>query len=176
MPILRQLLEAREEHTRKHAAFALAMLGNWDGLEILRQMAQERDGFVLQDCRKHNQLRGCMAIYWLGRLQDREIVPELINLICSEKESQKPVYHHSRQTTRYEISQFADVYFQFMSQAVMALIRIGNAHRDLRPQIQKAFATAFADDAYYGRITTRPRQTSEGNMVETMKYIAQKWQ
>ncbi len=181
LPVLQKLVLSQDENTRKHAAFALAMLGKRDGLEILRKMVRTRDGFALQDCRKHNQLRGCMAIYWLGRLQDREIVPELINLICDEKELQKDVYRQRQmQTTRYEISDFEDVYYQFMSQAVMALIWIGNAHCDLRSNIQKAFADAFADDAYYGRITKRPRQSSEGNMVETMKRIAfaaaQRWQ
>ena len=61
----------------------------------------------------------------------------------------------------------------------MALIRIGDMHADLRPRIMNAFVDAFADDAYYTRITQRPKESSEGNMVQCMKKIAmataQKW-
>ena len=59
-----------------------------------------------------------------------------------------------------------------MSLAVMSLIRIGDAHADLRPRIAKAFADAFETDTYYDRITTRPRQSSEGNMVQAIKNVA----
>ena len=76
------------------------------------------------------------------------------------------------QTTRYKVLDFQDVYYQFASQAVVALIRIGETHEDLRPMIRQAFEIAFERDAYYGRFTKRPRESSEGNMVLTMKNIA----
>ena len=70
-----------------------------------------------------------MAIYWLGRLRDHEIVKELIDLICDPEEVKKAVYHQSNvQTTRYKVYDFRDIYYQFMSQSVAALVRIGNAH------------------------------------------------
>ncbi len=173
LPVLRALLQSDEENSRKHSAFALAMLGNSEGVDVLREMVASRDEQMLKDCRKHNHLRGCVAIYWLGRLGDRQITQELMDLICNPEENRKAVYHQTDvQTTRYEISDFEDVYFQFMSQAVMALVRIGTAHIDLRPQIRKAFSDAFSDDAYYKRITTRPKMSSEGNMVQTIKNIA----
>ena len=114
-----------------------------------------------------------MAVYWLGRLCDREITEELIRLICDPNEVEKPVYNQTDiQTTRYKILAYNDIYFQFMSQAVMALIRIGNAHADLRPQIEQAFTCAFSSDDYYQRITTKPKLSSEGNMVQTIKVVA----
>jgi hypothetical protein len=144
-------------------------------------MAVQRDGLMLKDCRKNNNLRGCIAIYWLGRLGDREITEELIRLICEPNEVEKPVYNQTDvQTTRYKILAYNDIYFQFMSQAVMALIRIGNAHVDLRPQIEEAFICAFSSDDYYQRITNKPELSSEGNMVKTIKTIAfsaaKRWQ
>ena len=165
---------------QKHAAFALAMLGNTAGSEILRKMAIDRDPFVLQDCRKNNNLRGVMAIYWLGRLADREIVKELTTLICDPKELDKPVYHPADdKTIRYKVGGFENVYFQFMSQAVMALVRIGDKHADLRPEIAKAFADAFTTDDFYDRITKRPTQSSEGNMTLAIRTVAfsaaEKW-
>ena len=155
---------------KKHSAFALASLGMHDANEILRDMVITRDGFMLKDCRKHNQLRGCMAIYWLGRLADRNISEELIRLVCDPEEIKKAVYHQKGvQTTRYQVSGFEDIYYQFASQAVMALIRIGDAHKDLRTRIGKAFSDAFSSDDYDSRITDRPRESSEGNTVLTMK-------
>ena len=180
LPTLRELLSAQDENTAKHAAFALAITGNKEGIPVLREMVRQRDGFMLKDCRKHNNLRGCMAIYWLGRLQDREITEELIELICDPNEINKAVYQQKQvQTTRYAIADFEGIYSQFMSQAVMALVRIGDAHTDLQDRIGQAFRDAFSTDAYYYRITRRPRQSSEGNMALTVKNIAftawEKW-
>jgi len=177
---LQRLLTSSDENTRKHAAFALAMLGKRDGAALLREMVQTRDGLMLKDCRKNNNIRGCIAIYWLGRLSDREIAPELMALICDPRELDKAVYHNKAlKTTRYDISDFEGVYFQFVTQAVMALIRIGDAHKELRASIAKAFADAFFDESYYARITKRPRESSEGAMVLGIKNLAlsaaEKW-
>lgn len=180
VPALLELLRSPDENTRKHAAFALSILGCRDGIPLLRDMAAARDPYMLQDCRKHNNLRVCIAIYWLGRLADRGIAQELIRLICDEKELEKQIYHREDiHTTRYEVYDFQGVYFQVMSHAVMALARIGDAHADLRPEIAKAFDAAFSSDAYYDRITRKPTLSSEGNMVLAMKHIAfsamQRW-
>ncbi len=173
LPILRGCLTSSNENLKKHSAFAVAMLGSHEANAILRDMVTERDGLMLKDCRKNNNLRGCMAIYWLGRLGNREIVQELIRLICDSSEKDKPVYHQDDlQTTRYKILEYNDIYFQFISQSVMALIRIGNAHVDLRPQIEQAFTCAFSSDDYYQRITQKPKLSSEGNMVQAIKVVA----
>lgn len=173
IPTLVAYLGSTNEHLKKHAAFALASLGNEASKPILREMVQKRDPFMLKDCRKHNNLRGCIAIHWLGRLADREITEELTDLICNPEESKKAVYQQREvQTTRYKVLDFQDVYYHFASQAVVALIRIGETHEDLRPTIRRAFEIAFEGDAYYGRFTKRPRESSEGNMVLTMKNIA----
>jgi len=179
LPYLRKLLKSADENTAKHAAFALAMLKNNEGVGLLRQTVTERDGVLLQDCRKNNNLRGCMAIYWLGRLADRAVTEELIGLICDPDEQRHAVYHSDILLTRYKIADFDGVYFQFISHAVMALVRIGNAHPDLREQISKGFRTAFSTEDYYHRITQRPKESSEGNAALTIKKIAyaaiEKW-
>ena len=180
LPALRALLESQNENTRKHAAFALAALGEADGVALLRQMATDRDGLMLKDCRKNNSLRGCMAIYWLGRLADREITSELLRLISDPEEVRKDVYHDlTVKTTRYDIADFEGAYFQFMTQAVMALIRIGDSHADLRPEIANRFSDVFSGDDFYHRITKRPRKSSEGDQVLGMQRLAlataEKW-
>ena len=177
---LSELLGSGDENTRKHAAFALAILGRTEGLQVLRDTVMQRDALMLKDNRKNNTLRGCMAIYWLGRLADRLSLPELISILCDPREQNRPIYHDpSIKTTRYEISDFQGVYFQFATQAVMALIRIGDAHTDLRPVICDAFTQAFSDDTYYESITKRPKSSSEGDQVLGIKNLAlatvQKW-
>ena len=173
IPALTKLLDSEDEKLRKHSAFALATLGSEAGAEVLRDMVRSRDSLMLKDCRKNNNLRGCMAIYWLGRLEDREIAGELIRLICDEKEIERPLYTEKGSlTTRYAVSHFNNVYYQYLSQSVMALIRIGNRHGDLRGEIKKAFSDAFSTDAYYHRVTRRPRQISEGNMTLAIRNVA----
>lgn len=172
LPYLRALLQAEDENTSKHAAFALAILGNSEGNAVLRQMVMDRDGVMLQDCRKNNNLRGCMAIYWLGRLADATIAEELIRLISDPLEQRRAVYQEDALLTRYKIKDFDGVYFQFISQAVMALVRIGDAHPNLRSQICEGFLSAFSSEDYYPRITQRPEESSEGNMVLTLKKVA----
>lgn len=173
VPVLRQLLTSTDDNTRKHAAFALASIGNNDGTAILREMVINRDGLMLKDSRKNNNLRGCMAIYWLGRLQDVQIVPELLRLICDPTETNRAVYQQTHlKTLRYDVANFHNIYFQFLSQAVMALIRIGNAHPECRVTIKNTFHQAFSGLTYYNRITTRPVESSEGNMVLSLRNIA----
>ena len=171
--MLLEYLNSSEENLRKHSAFAIAITGSNKANEILRNMVKERDGLMLKDCRKNNNLRGAMAIYFLGRLGDREIIDELINLITDENELNRTVYHQKDTlTTRYKIKEYEDIYFQFISQATMALIRIGNKHKDLQEKIKNAFIKAFSSDDYYYRITTKPKLSSEGNMAETVKAVA----
>ena len=77
---LRGLIASNDENTRKHAAFAMAAIGKSDANEILAQMVKDRDPVMLTDCRKNNNIRACMAIYWLGRLADIGITEELADL------------------------------------------------------------------------------------------------
>ena len=180
VPALLESLKSLNENESKHSAFALALLGNSLGNEVLRNMVKSRDGLMLKDCRKNNKIRGCMAIYWLGRLADEKITDELISLITDANEIKKDVYHQKNViTTHYKVTDFEDIYYQFISQAVMALVRIGDKHISLREKIKSAFEKAFSTDDYYNRITTRPKESSEGNMILALKNIsysaAEKW-
>ncbi|MBQ4160328.1 MAG: FAD-dependent oxidoreductase [Clostridia bacterium] len=170
---LKGLLASEDENTRKHTAFALAITGDDSGVEILRAMVKDRDQFMLHDCRKHNQQRGCMAIYHLGKLGDAEIADTLIEIISDADEVKRPTYNKEfAMGTRYSISDFNNEFFQFVSNAVVALIRIADAHPELQGKIAAAFKAAFEDDTYYDRITTRPKMSSEGGMAINIKNVA----
>ena len=114
-----------------------------------------------------------MAIYHLGRLGDVGIVDTLIEIISDEEEVLRPVYQQEFiRGTRYRVEGFRNEYFQFVSNAVMALIRIAKAHPEQQKKIMNAFRKAFENGAYYSRITTLPRQSCEGDMVENIGRIA----
>lgn len=169
-----QLLSSPCENTRKHAAFALAIMGDDSGLSVLYEMVESRDALMLSDCRKHNQQRGCMAIYFLGRLKDRGAVGKLISILTNPDEAKHAAYQGSNQGTRYAVGDFNNALFQFMSNALAALIRIGDAHPAVRDEICRAFHLAFDDGTYYNRLTKRPEKSSEGGMVLNLKNVAQK--
>lgn len=168
-----KLLDSGDRTLRKHSALALAAIGSKRGLNVLRETVVERDSLLLRDCRKNNQQRGCMAIYYLGRLADKEIADTLIEIITDEQEVLRPQFTTDVEVgTWYRVSGFNNRYFQFVTQSVMALIRIAERHPECRDKIAAAFQKAFGDETYYSRITTRPRMSSEGNMILNIKSIA----
>ena len=169
------LLQSEDELLRKHAALALAATGHPASLPVLREMVTSRDTYGLKDCRKNNQRHCHMAIYWLGILEDAEIADVLMARICDPDEHRQTAYTQAAvDKAARVIHDFNEVYFQYVTQSVMALIRIGNAHPSLRPAISDAFGRAFGDDAYYFRFTTRPKMSSEGTMVLNIRKITER--
>ncbi|MBQ3549924.1 MAG: FAD-dependent oxidoreductase [Clostridia bacterium] len=173
---LKKLLASDNENARKHAAFALANVGNLSGEDVLISTVIERDATQLQDCRKNNQRRGSMAVYWLGRLKSAKAVDALCEFLTNPRENERPeLYEKDSSGTWYVIKGFNNRYFQFMINTVMALIRIGEAHEEWRAKISSAFKTAFLDGSFYDRITDRPKQSSEGNMILNMQNVAERY-
>ncbi len=173
---LKKLLAFDDENTRKHAAFALASIGDSSGEDILLSTVYERDATQLQDCRKNNQRRGVIAVYWLGRLKSAHAVNTLCDFLTNPKENERPeLFEKDSSGTWYVIKGFNNRYFQFMIHTVMALIRIGEAHEECREKIAAAFKSAFQDGTFYYRITNRPKQSSEGQMLINMKNVAEKY-
>lgn len=176
VPALKELLNSDNENARKHAAFALANVGNLSGEDVLISTVIERDATQLQDCRKNNQRRGSMAVYWLGRLKSAKAVDALCEFLTNPNENERPeLYEKDSSGTWYVIKGFNNRYFQFMINTVMALIRVGEAHEECRAKISSAFKTAFLDGSFYDRITDRPKQSSEGNMLLNMQNVAERY-
>lgn len=168
-PVLCGLLTSPEENTRKHAALALASMGDAAALPQLREMAAQRDAVMLQDCRKYNQHRGPMAIYHLGRLADAQSVDLLLDVLCSETEAERPIYAPS---PIYPWQDFRVLLFMFICNATAALVRIGDACPGQRAKIAAGFEAAFADGRYYARLTDRPQLSSEGGMAANLAAVA----
>lgn len=171
IPYLREWMEAAEgEFLKKHCAIALAVLGDRSSLPLLREMVQERDSFVLQDCRKNNQMRGYISIYLSGKLRDTEIISELCNIIESPEELQKPLYEKNTDSG-IAAAVFRINYFQYLVHSVMSLIKIGNSHQEWRDVIGKALNGAVEDGSYIRRITSREPGTYEYSVTENIKHV-----
>lgn len=121
------------EHLRRHSAMALALLDAPEGAPILREMVRERDPFVPQTSLKYNQARGYAAVYLLGRLRDKEAVPELINIL----DSREGFTYIDR--NKEFLSDEQDLRFQYVSYALIALADIGDRHVEIRTVIAEAF-------------------------------------
>ncbi|MDF2922223.1 MAG: hypothetical protein K0R57_1137 [Paenibacillaceae bacterium] len=171
IPYLREWMEAAEaEFLKKHSAIALAVLGDPSSLPVLRDMVKQRDSFVLQDCRKHNQMRGYMAIYLLGKLRDKEIIPELCHIIENPEELHKPLYEMNAGSS-IDAAVFRITYFQYFIHSVMSLIKLGNSYEESRDVIGKSLNRAVEDGSYIQRITSRESGTYEYSVTENIKNV-----
>jgi ribulose 1,5-bisphosphate synthetase/thiazole synthase len=121
------------EHLRKHSAMALALLGSPEAAPVLRDMVRERDPFVPLTSLKYNQARGYAAVYLLGRLADKEAVPDLLRIL----ESREGFTYIDR--NKEFLSDEQDLRFQYVSYALMALASIGDRHEETRRTVGEAF-------------------------------------
>ena len=166
--VLIRWLDSACENLRKHSAIALALLDSTAGENLLLDMVKTRDAKMMQDCRKHNQIRGVMAVYALRRLRSRAAVEELSAIVAGgEKEFARPVYRMDAMTTRYQIEGYNDVYFQFLSHAVCALLTIRRAHLQTREAIDKALGILL-EDRYIERIVPGKIDGCEYQMAQNI--------
>ncbi len=169
--ILKKNLASDDKNLVRHSAFALALLGDSTGVPVLNQMIEEKDTFLCEDCRKNNQRRSFMAIYYVGKLRNASSVDLLIDIITNKNEHKHSAYSDDSNTIRYSIEGFNNAIFQQFSGAVAALIKIGDAHVHLRKKISNAFDIGLGNNEYITRITTRHNLTAEYSMVANIKKI-----
>jgi len=166
---LKKWLRESDELLRKHSAFALGLLREQDALPVLRDMVRSRDGVMLQDMRKHNQIRAVMSIYLAGKLVDIQLVDDLASIITDPAEIDNPIYHDaSFVSARYADGSYNNIYFQFFSHSVMALLKIGDVHVSARGKIAGALQDAVASGAYISRITRNGPDSYEYRLAENI--------
>ena len=113
-----------------------------------------------------------MATYFAGRLADEQSCDLLIDIITNKDEYKNSAYSTvDKMTTRYTIAGFNNALFQQLSESAVALIRIGDAHENLRDKIVNAFKEGFEDESYIAHITDRPKMSAEYQMVENIKGV-----
>jgi hypothetical protein len=142
---LKQWCEQRQDdHLRKHSALALALIGDKSAIPVLREMVIERDEFLPKTSHMYSQLRSHAAIYLLGKLGDAGIVDELKRLIADPPVREPDVsWIHNK-----FIVSAADYRFQYISHALMALLRIGDRHADKRGEIAEFLRQTVLSDRF----------------------------
>ncbi|MEG0766906.1 MAG: FAD-dependent oxidoreductase, partial [Clostridia bacterium] len=135
-------LGSEKEHLRCHAAMALALQGDDTGAEVLRTCVRNFDAFVPRTSRKYNMVRGCAALYLLGRIADRDTLSLALQL--------------ARDWQGFPIRDFVadeligneeEYRFQYLTQALVAAIRIAARYTDMRDEVRTCVhAIVFAPD------------------------------
>ena len=178
--LIRKALEARKKAYTPYSHFKVgACLRTKDGADYTGCNI-ENAGYTATNCAERT------AFFKAVSDGEREfqaicIVGGKDGILTDKKENLRAAYHCKfAMGTRYKIGDFNNEYFQFLSNATVALIRIADVHPQLRDSVSCAFKEAFADGTYYERITTRPKMSSEGGMVLNMQSVAEtameRWQ
>jgi hypothetical protein len=170
-PLLKEWLASEDRLLRYASAISLGLTGDPAAAPVLREIVRERDAFYYKDCRRTNQFRSAIAIYVLGKLGDRESLPLLREILCEEAEYNKPLYHEIKEPS-YKLNtskNFNELYYQIISHAAVALMRLAKAHPDLIEEIRAALLQAFKDDRHLLHVTTLPELTFEYETVENIK-------
>ncbi|MFC3770105.1 FAD-dependent oxidoreductase [Paenibacillus sp. GCM10012303] len=146
-PLREWCAQKQDGHLRKHSALALALLGDAGAIPALREMVLERDAFLSGTSHMYSQFRAHAAIYLLGKLGDAKIVPELERIVA-EPGSREPEESWIR--NKFIVS--ADDYrFQYVSYALLALLRIGSRHASVRERIAAFVRREVLDESFQAR-------------------------
>ncbi len=179
-PLLKELVKSDDLNLRINASFALAINNNKEALPILRDTLKRRDPNLLFDSRKHNQRRLFIATYYLGKLKDKDSLDLLISILDKDEYKHSSYQEIDLMTKKANITDFNNILFQELSEATVALIKIGDKYKNLRKKISIAFKKAFENNDFIKNITTRPELSSEYGMCENIKNVAfsyiKKWQ
>ncbi|MDF2935150.1 MAG: hypothetical protein K0Q90_523 [Paenibacillaceae bacterium] len=171
IPHLKKWLASEDQLLRYASAISLGLTGDTAASPVLREIVRERDAFYYKDCRRTNQFRSAIAVYLLGKLGDRDSLPLLREILCDEEEYNKPLYHEIKETS-YKINtskNFNELYYQIISHAAVALMRLAKAHPELAEEIKAVLLQAFKDDRHLLNVTTLPKLTFEYETVENIK-------
>ncbi len=121
---------------RRHSALVLAMKRNPAGLSELCQMVRERDPYTPVHSRKYNHPRGYAALFALGLLTEPETGALMKETLLSGE------------------TPFA---YEYQTHAIAALVKLGDRHPALRPEIADALKLRAEDPAW--RIESRLKGT-----------------
>ncbi|WP_051621008.1 FAD-dependent oxidoreductase [Paenibacillus sp. UNC451MF] len=177
VPQLRLWLFIDEEvHLMKHSAMALGLIGDHSAIPVLRRIVEERDMFVPNTSRKYNQVRGYAAIYLLGKLSDRGIVPELLRILHDPNEL--PDMQPEERNWEF-ISDPQELYYQYFSYSLTALLRIAEHHPDLRKTVASSINQRMDDPNLELNISFKGSRVIKYSMIDRIRSIVnnrlQKW-
>ena len=168
--MLKKNLDSPDPVLRKHSAIALGVAGFYDGKKEIQHMIRERDGVVLQDMRKHNQIRGVIAVSLAGKFTDSEMTQTLLEITRPE-ERERALYKGSGQI----LTSFHNTYFQFLSHSIASLIDIARDKGGKQgKEIMEAVCRNLEDGVYIRFITTCEEGSSEYEMAANLGTMARR--
>lgn len=160
--------ETDRQHLSRHSAIALALQHDRAAVPLLREMVYTRDSFVPKTGRKYNQVRGYAAIYLLGKLKDREIVPELLNIMRD-----RPSFKNLSTDAEF-IGTDDEYFFQYFTFSLTALFRIGDHHADLREKIVREVSGILQDPELKLVFSLKPTKDLMFSMNDHIRKITAK--
>lgn len=122
----------------KNCASALALRGNNLGLNILRTAVKNRDPYISYCKYGYSFSFGIKSIYYLGKLADKDSVDMLVDILKG-----KGGYGELIRVAQGEFDSEEDLKFQYVSNALVALKRICEKHKDIKPQVDKQVREIF---------------------------------
>jgi hypothetical protein len=140
---LRMWLTDANERLRYNSALVLGMLNDKAACNQLRLIARNFDQAVQIVPIKYYYPDSCRAICLLGRLVDEQSVPWLLQII----EKPEMILRLSFSPDSLLRSQ-NDYYFQFFTQALVALIKIGKERPSLIPFIRSRLNQVVSDPGF----------------------------
>ncbi|MDF2721325.1 MAG: hypothetical protein K0Q59_1000 [Paenibacillus sp.] len=162
--------QRHDEALRKHSAFALALLGESSAIPVLREIVLERDEYLPKTSSMYGQLRAHAAIYLLGKLGDTAIIPELKRIV-SEPPAREP--EPGWLNNKFIVS-VDDYRFQYISYALLALLRIGDSNPAYRGPIADYVRSDILSErfctGYY--LNSTPEYKLPYSMTEQLQTIA----
>ena len=161
---LKTYLESDDLLLKKNAAIALALMGDDSACPVLREMVLSRDMYIPETSEKYAQMYGITAVYLLGRLGDRAIVPTLLDIIQNDCPIDEAGF-----TPDEFYSNIGDVKFQYISYALTALKKIGDKHPDLKEQIKKAVSDKILQDDYKIYVSLKQNSFVKHDMTDKLK-------
>ena len=161
-------LAEADVHLKKNSAIALGIMGKKEGLPVIREMIEEPDGFVLQDCRKNNQIRCVIAIYLAGKLKCVEMAGALMEIIHDADQYSKEIM----QSGCEGVKTFATVRYMVLSHSVASLIKIGNSHCLVRKAVGETFQTALRKNVF-APAANGEKQLDASAMYDVVRHAAE---
>lgn len=165
---LKNWLKEGNEHLVKNSAIALALIGDKDALPVLRTMVKQRDAFLPSTSRKYNQVHAHTAIYLLGKLHDKNSVPMLLDIITKPESCDNihKIYNEF-------IANDDEYYFQYFSQSLIALLKIGEEYPETRNEIADVLRKRVFDQNFSVIITFKGGSKIKYSMTGKIRWLVQ---
>lgn len=152
-----EMMQSEDEMLSYNAAVALGVMQDSRALPVLREIIKNRKPFYFMDGRRTNQLRSVIAICLCGQMGDKGVMEELLEIIKPE-EYENSMYHQLLEPC-YKLTIVKEqnsVYYQHVSHAVAALVKIAEANPECKEEIKAALHQALDDGVYIRRMTSAP--------------------